>query len=300
MILKCEIKLLIHPFHFTLYGVCDYLSIMGLKLIHVNKRGRRKSWYKWPELVLIGFKLKSLSVLLVARKMIVDGNPFAYVRNHFGLAKSSALDKGQHWLRWLRHQAIIWTNVNFLKVRYTDIHLRAILQEISQISITKFSLKITGLILSSNLPSAIVLKFHTMASRQLTLLSTSARRSLRSRRPPYSRLPCIASLPGRSRGPDWPLRSPFSWWAGRSLRPWTSCRSSLSWSCSFACRSRMTSLTRRTRRSSRTWNTKPVIIWSFTSQNMQNNHLIVGYGRVIWCHFWVIQRHWVISWTDVD
>ena len=47
----------------------------------------------------------------------------------------------QHWLRqwpvpW-RHQAIIWTNIGSLSIRRGDIHLRVILQEISQSPITK-------------------------------------------------------------------------------------------------------------------------------------------------------------------
>ena len=58
-------------------------------------------------------------------------------------------DLGQHWFRqWLvawRHQAITWTNVDWSSVTYSDIHLRAISQEIPQPWIPKISLKINYL-----------------------------------------------------------------------------------------------------------------------------------------------------------
>ena len=41
------------------------------------------------------------------------------------------------------HQAIIWTIVDSSLVRSIDIHLRAVSQEMPQLSITRISLKIT-------------------------------------------------------------------------------------------------------------------------------------------------------------
>ena len=42
-----------------------------------------------------------------------------------------AIDLGQHWLRSQRHQATTWTNVDpSLGIRSSDIHLRAILQQV--------------------------------------------------------------------------------------------------------------------------------------------------------------------------
>ena len=56
-------------------------------------------------------------------------------------------DLGQQWLRlWLvawRHQAITWTNVDWSSVKSSDIHIRAISQEMPQSSISKIHLKIT-------------------------------------------------------------------------------------------------------------------------------------------------------------
>ena len=67
------------------------------------------------------------------------------------------IDLGQHCLRWWlvawRHQAITWTNVD-LSLRSSDVHLRAILLEISEPSVTKISLKIAYLKLNWNLPGA--------------------------------------------------------------------------------------------------------------------------------------------------
>ena len=60
-------------------------------------------------------------------------------------------DLGQHCLRqWLVawwHQAITWTNVDFLSLKSSDIHIRTILQEMPQPSITKICLKIISKIL---------------------------------------------------------------------------------------------------------------------------------------------------------
>ena len=53
-----------------------------------------------------------------------------------------------------RHQAITWTNVDLSSVRFRDIQLRGISQDITQPSITKFSLKITYPKFHLNLPGA--------------------------------------------------------------------------------------------------------------------------------------------------
>ena len=67
-------------------------------------------------------------------------------------------DLAQHWLRlWLvawRHQAITWTNVDWSSVKSSDIHIRAISQEMPQPSDTKICLKITSLKFHSNFPGA--------------------------------------------------------------------------------------------------------------------------------------------------
>ena len=44
-----------------------------------------------------------------------------------------------------RHQAITWTNVDWSSVESSDIHIRAISQEMPQLSITKIHLKTTYL-----------------------------------------------------------------------------------------------------------------------------------------------------------
>ena len=65
-------------------------------------------------------------------------------------------DLGQLWLRqWLvawRHQAITWTNVDWSSVKSSDIHIRAISQEMPQPPITNICLKITYLKFHSNFP----------------------------------------------------------------------------------------------------------------------------------------------------
>ena len=67
-------------------------------------------------------------------------------------------DLDQHWLRkWLVawwHQAITWSNVDWSSVNSSDIHIRAISQEIPPPSITKICLKITCLKFHSNFPGA--------------------------------------------------------------------------------------------------------------------------------------------------
>ena len=49
-------------------------------------------------------------------------------------------------------QAITWTNVDLSSVRSNDIYLMAILQDVPQLSITEFSLKIAYATFHSNLP----------------------------------------------------------------------------------------------------------------------------------------------------
>ena len=70
---------------------------------------------------------------------------------HYGIV-------GQHWLRyWLvawRHQAITWTNVDSSSMKSSDIHIRAISQEMPQPSIPKIHLKITYSKFHSNFPGA--------------------------------------------------------------------------------------------------------------------------------------------------
>ena len=78
---------------------------------------------------------------------------------HCGLVKPYGdRDLGQHWLRqWLvawQHQAITWTDVDWLSVKSNDINIRAISQEMPQPSITKICLKITQLKFLSNFPGA--------------------------------------------------------------------------------------------------------------------------------------------------
>ena len=51
-----------------------------------------------------------------------------------------------------RHPAITWTNVDLSSVKFSDIHIRAISQEMPRPSITKICLKITCLKLHSNFP----------------------------------------------------------------------------------------------------------------------------------------------------
>ena len=53
-----------------------------------------------------------------------------------------------------RHQTITWTNVDLSSVSSSGIHLRVILQEIPQPSVTEISMKITYLKFCSNLPGA--------------------------------------------------------------------------------------------------------------------------------------------------
>ena len=80
------------------------------------------------------------------------------------------INLGQHWLGyWLvawRHQAIIWTNVDWSSVKSTCIHIRAISQEIPQPSITKIPWKITYLKCHSNFPGGSELTRRTTSCKQ--------------------------------------------------------------------------------------------------------------------------------------
>ena len=99
---------------------------------------------------------------------------FAVMRDlaHCGLVTPCGdRDLGQHWLRkWLvvwRHQAITWTNVDWSSVESSDIHIRAISQEMPRPSITKIHLKITHLKFNSNFPGAsdLTYLFHRSVQR---------------------------------------------------------------------------------------------------------------------------------------
>ena len=82
---------------------------------------------------------------------------------HWGLVTPFGdRDLGQNWLSlWLLawwHQTITWTNVDWSSLKSSDIHIRAISQEMPEPSITKISLKIIYLKFYSNLPGANELK----------------------------------------------------------------------------------------------------------------------------------------------
>ena len=96
---------------------------------------------------------KLLEVVLLQYKGQVDnvstGCSFALViLTHCDLVTPYGdKDLGQH--AW-RHQAITWTNVDWSSVKSSDIHIRAISQEMPQPSITEIFLKITCLKFHSN------------------------------------------------------------------------------------------------------------------------------------------------------
>ena len=86
---------------------------------------------------------------------------------HFGLVTPYGdRDLGGNWLRsWLfawQHPAIVWTNVDWSSVKSSDIHMRAISQEMPQSSITKTSLKITYMKFHSNFLGANELKIQLL------------------------------------------------------------------------------------------------------------------------------------------
>ena len=58
-------------FHPTLYNGCDYLSMLGLKLIHVSKRGLRKTHFEFAKytssnIVFPHFNFKNSIILTIA------------------------------------------------------------------------------------------------------------------------------------------------------------------------------------------------------------------------------------------
>ena len=71
-----------------------------------------------------------------------------------------------------QHQAITWTNVDLSWVRSSGLHLRAILQETPQPSVTKISLKITYLKFCSNLPGANELKVNLSGTSRICICDT--------------------------------------------------------------------------------------------------------------------------------
>ena len=83
----------------------------------------------------------------------------------------SDIDLGQRWLReWIvacRHQAIIRTNVDLSSIRPSEIHLRAILQKISEPPIITISLKIIYLKFHSNLPGVNLLNIVASVSNYI-------------------------------------------------------------------------------------------------------------------------------------
>ena len=89
-------------FHPTVYIVCDYFSMLGLKLNHVCKRGHWKNVFK-----------RFLGCLFCPGLNMLT--------HHIRL--------GQHWFRqWLvawQHQATPWTKANFITVRSCGIHQSA-------------------------------------------------------------------------------------------------------------------------------------------------------------------------------
>ena len=62
-------------------------------------------------------------------------------------------------------QVITWANVDWSSVKSSDIHIRAISQEIPQPAITKIHLKITNLKFNSNFPGAKKLWHHQNRQR---------------------------------------------------------------------------------------------------------------------------------------
>ena len=103
-------------FYFTLYWACDYLSVLGFKLIHVTKRG--------------------------PRSFVNDAVPHCGILTPF-----VALNLGHRWLRWLLiarwHQTIIWPKVNLPLKVFCCIPLRVISQEVLINLISYMRLEVT-------------------------------------------------------------------------------------------------------------------------------------------------------------
>ena len=76
---------------------------------------------------------------------------------HYGLETPNGnTDLGQYWpMQWLvawQHQVITWTNADFSLVRICGIHMRAIPQQVTKLSLCMMSLEIMILRLLPYLP----------------------------------------------------------------------------------------------------------------------------------------------------
>ena len=144
--------------------------MLRLKLNHVSKRGPGASFAETSSIciefrpwmsnhihlkiwkVIIFFhtetswefqlnnKVKSMDERVIIMWMWSSEN-LSFSLTHCGLVKPYGdINLCQHWLKqWLvawQHQAITWTNVDLSSLRTSGIHLRAILQEIHQPSVT--------------------------------------------------------------------------------------------------------------------------------------------------------------------
>ena len=122
----------------------------------VIERRDRMTRCCWPQFVMTHETCSTWSILPIFERDISGGGT-AKCSNHCGLVTPYGdRDLGQHWLRcWLVawwHQAITWTTVDWSSVKSSDIHIRAISQEMPQPSVTKICLKITFLKFHSNFP----------------------------------------------------------------------------------------------------------------------------------------------------
>ena len=108
-------------------------------------------WLFWRQ----SYKEVPMFVLTIwPRKILVL---CAMIQTDCGLVRSWG-DMGQHCIRWwlgaIRQQAISWINVNCWLVRFSGIHLRAILQQVPKLEFHVMSLKIIPLKLLPHLPGA--------------------------------------------------------------------------------------------------------------------------------------------------
>ena len=116
------------------------------------------SIYKWHfPLTLIGHQVITWTSIDVLLNVSLRAR-FNAILTHCGLSTPYGdINLGQHYLRkWLsawRHQAIIRTK-DLSSVKSSGIHLRVILQEIPQVSVTEISLTIAYLKFCSNIPGA--------------------------------------------------------------------------------------------------------------------------------------------------
>ena len=138
-------------FHPTLYNGCNYLTMQGLKLIYVNKRGpdRKGNHAVHP--------INYAHNLIVHIEHTIWICPFlhwTYLHSEFIQTWSThcgletpydGTDLGEHWLMlWLVawwHQAITWTSDDLSSVQFTGIHV--VSRETNHPSIDKISLKLT-------------------------------------------------------------------------------------------------------------------------------------------------------------